>query len=84
MPEDTAKTTPPASKPQAMDVIAKPAAEEKVVEAKDNEAAQDKPSKQEEPGVTKPKKSMPIGAIIMALLIGGGLIAVTVFSQLQK
>jgi len=78
MPEDIQKAPPLHPKQQAVDVVAKPLEDKSESAPKEQEAEQKKPV----PAENKPKK--PIAAIIMALLIGGGLIAVAILAQLQN
>lgn len=83
MPEDI-KQPQTESKPQAMDVVAKPApADEKpTTTTKQGEAPEKQPKEQsKQPGSSSPRR--PVGAIALAILIGGGLIALAIFSQLQ-
>lgn len=78
MPEDIQKAPPKPPTQQAVDVVAKPTEENPETTTVEQKSEQPKPKQTE----NKPKK--PIAAIIMALLIGGGLIAVAVLAQLQK
>lgn len=78
MPEDIKKAPPLSPKQQAVDVVAKLPEEKSEAIASEQKTEQPKPV----PAENKPKK--PIAAIIMALLIGCGLIAVAVLAQLQK